>query len=68
MPPRDADTQHTPEWTQKDGCQQTAADDDDGRGRGRAGWSVMAMMLVMMILMSFCFFLFVSFRVFGEGA
>lgn len=54
MPPRDADTQHTPEWTQKDGCQQTAADDDDdddGLGRGRAGWSVMAMMLVMMILM-----------------
>lgn len=50
MPPRDADTQHTPEWTQKDGCQQTAADDDDD-GRGRAGWSVMAMMLVMMILM-----------------
>lgn len=54
MPPRDADTQHITEWTQKDGCQQTAAtddDDDDGQGRGRAGWSVMAMMLVMMIPM-----------------
>lgn len=54
MPPRDADTQHTPEWTQKDGCQQTAADDDDddddGRGRGRAGWSVIAMMLVMILM------------------